>query len=42
MNRHFFKILSQNRDFVHTHCNGRNNPFLFACRTWYLYNNPRC
>ena len=34
MHRHFFKILSQNRDYVQTHCNDRNNPFHFACQTW--------
>ena len=34
MPRQFFKILSQNRDYVQTHCNDRNNPFHFACHTW--------
>ena len=34
MHRHFFKILSRNRDYVQTHCNDRNNPFHFACQTW--------
>ena len=34
MHRQFFKILSQNRDYVRTHCNDRNNPFHFACQTW--------
>ena len=34
MHRQFFKILSQNRDYVQTHCNDRNNPFHFACQTW--------
>ena len=34
MHRQFFKILSQNRDYVQTYCNDRNNPFHFACRTW--------
>ena len=42
MHRHFFKKLSQNRDYVQTHCNDLNNPFHFACRKWYLYNNPQC
>ena len=23
-----------------THCNDINNPFHFACRQWYSYNNP--
>ena len=31
MHRQFFKKLSQNRDYVQTHCNDRNNPFHFAC-----------
>ena len=34
MHRHFFKMLPQNRDYVQTHCNDRNNPFHFACQTW--------
>ena len=34
MHRQFFKILSQNRDYVQTHGNDRNNPFHFACQTW--------
>ena len=34
MHRQFFKILSQNRDYVETHCNDRNNPFHFACQIW--------
>ena len=32
--KHFLKILSQNRDYLQTHCNDRNNPFHFACQTW--------
>ena len=40
MHRQFFKKLSQNPDYVQTHCNDRNNPFHFACHKWYLYNNP--
>ena len=39
--RHFFKKLAQNRDYIQTHCNGRRNSFHFACRQWYLYNNPQ-
>ena len=42
MHRHFFKKLSQNRDYVQTHCNDLKNPFHFACFKWYLYNNPQC
>ena len=33
MPRQFFKILSKNRDYVHTRCNDINNPFPFACQT---------
>ena len=36
----FFKMLSRNRDYIQTHCNDINNPFQFACRQWYSYNNP--
>ena len=34
MHRQLFKILSQNRCYVQTHCNDRNNPFQFACQIW--------
>ena len=34
--------ISQNRDYIHTFCNDRSNPFHFACRQWYSYNNPQC
>ena len=34
IHRQFFKIFSQNRDYVQTHCNDRNNLFRFACQTW--------
>ena len=37
----FFKILSQNPDYIQTHCNDRRNPFHIACRHWYSYNNPQ-
>ena len=40
--RQFFKKISQNRDYIQTHCNNRRNPFHFACRQWYSYNNPQC
>ena len=40
MHRQFFKRQSQNADYVQTHCNDRINAFHFACRKWYLYNNP--
>ena len=36
--RQFFKIISQNPEYVKTHCNDLFNPFHFACRKWYLDN----
>ena len=39
--RQFSKVLTQNSDYVQTHCNNQNNLFHFACRNWYLYNNPQ-
>ena len=38
--RQFFRKLSHNRDYIQTYCNDRKNPFHFACRQWYSYNNP--
>ena len=40
LHRQFFIKLLKNRDYIRTHCNDINNPFHFACRQWYLYNNP--
>ena len=40
MHRQFFGRKSQNRDFNQTFCNDRRNPFHFACRQWYSFNNP--
>ena len=40
LHRQFFKKISKNRDYIQTHCNDLNNPFHFACRQWFLYNNP--
>ena len=40
LHRQFFIKLLKNRDYIQTHCNDRRNPFHFACRQWYLYNNP--
>ena len=40
--RKFPLKISQNRDYIQTHCNNRRNPFHFACRQWYSYNNPQC
>ena len=34
MHRLFFRKLSQNKEYVQTHCNVRDNPFHFACRRW--------
>ena len=39
LHRQFFRKISQNRDYIQTHCNNRRNPFHFACRQWYSYNN---
>ena len=39
--RLFFRRISQNKEYIRTHCNDLNNPFHFACRQWYLYNNPQ-
>ena len=40
LHRQFFIKISKNRDYFQTHCNDRRNTFHFACRQWYLYNNP--
>ena len=40
--RLFFRRISQNREYIQTHCNDRRNPFHFACRQWYFYNNAQC
>ena len=40
LHRQFFRKISQNRDYIQTHCNNCRNTFHFACRQWYLYNNP--
>ena len=40
LHRQFFLKISHNRDYIQTHCNDRRNPFHFACRQWFLYNNP--
>ena len=41
LHRQFFIRMSQNREFIQTFCNDRRNPFHFACRQWYSYNNPQ-
>ena len=30
------------KEFIENLCNDLNIPFHFACRQWYLYNNPQC
>ena len=40
LHRQFFKILSRNRNYIRSYCNDHRNPFNFACRQWYSYNNP--
>ena len=30
--RHFFRVISQTREYVDNFCNDRNNPFHFACQ----------
>ena len=40
--RLFFRRIAQNCEYIQTHCNDRRNPFHFACRQWYSYNNPQC
>ena len=41
LHRQFFIKLLKNRDYIRTHCNDYRNHFHFACRLWYLYNNPQ-
>ena len=41
MHRHFFRKLSENPEYMQTHCNNLNIPFHFACRIWCLDNNPQ-
>ena len=41
LHRHFFIKISKNLDYIQTHCNDRRNPFPFACRQWFSYNNPQ-
>ena len=40
LHRQFFIKTSQDRDYIQTHCNDRRNPFYFACRKWFSYDNP--
>ena len=34
LHRQFFMKISQNRDYIQTHCNNRGNPFHLALRQW--------
>ena len=40
MHRQFFIKISKNKEYIQTYCNDRRNPFHFALRQWYSYNNP--
>ena len=42
IHRQFLRKLSPNPEYIQTHCNDRRDPFHFACRKWYLYNNQQC
>ena len=42
MHRHLFRKISQNTEDIQNFCKDRRNPFHFACRQWYLFNNPQC
>ena len=39
--RQFFRVISQTLDYIQTFCNDSDNPFHFACRRRYSYNNPQ-
>ena len=41
IHRQVFLKISQNRDYIQTHCNNRRNPFHFSFRQWFSYNNPQ-
>ena len=34
--RHFFEIISQNPEYVKTHCNDKENPLNSAIRNWMI------
>ena len=36
MHHQFFKIITENPDYVKNHCNDRNNPFHFGIRKWMI------
>ena len=41
MHRQFFIKISKNHNYIQTFCNDRRNPFDFALRQWFSYNNPQ-
>ena len=41
LHRQFFIKISKSKEYIQTFCNDRRNPFHFACRQWFSYNNPR-
>ena len=42
MHRQLFRKISQSRYYMQTHWNDRGNPFHFARRQWFSFNNPQC
>ena len=40
-NSNFFRVISQNPEYVETHCKNLKNPFRFAYRKWCLGNHPK-
>ena len=39
--RQVFRKISQNREYIQTHCNDRRNSFHFVCHQGYSYINPQ-
>ena len=39
--RLFFRRISQIKEHTENSCSDISNPSDFACRKWYLYNNPQ-
>ena len=40
LHRQLFIKISKNKEYIQTYCNDRRNPFQFALRQWFSYNNP--
>ena len=40
--RLFFRRISQKKEYIENFCKDGRNPFHFACRQRYSYNNPQC